>query len=303
MAERQKAWMPRELDNPEAFFRAIKPEDYTRLGIAPQDVPVGTFAAHDHPTFLPSRSGGNAYGLGLIEQGALSRADLDFLESIDFQSMAELRRHARQLNTIYHKLGLLIRYTTTGVPYYLIPLNLVAHSIQDVKTKADEVERFVIQHILEARVERLDIGLMTAANDLMVHELTARFSSHRIFLFDTLAKLRTWRTPLDVIILPKDPFAYLLEQPLPEALPQARAVNRQQLKNYASYLLGKIHDILEENGCFILAANAPCPDSDQLCRVLFKSDVELKRFLALHPCLQDPAGIPGGALRSPGPPV
>lgn len=279
MAERQKAWMPRELDHPEAFFRAIKPEDYTRLGIAPQDVPVGTFAAHDHPTFLPSRSGGNAYGLGLIEQGALSRADLDFLESIDFQSMTELRRHARQLNTIYHKLGLLIRYTTTGVPYYLIPLNLVAHSIQDVKTKADEVERFVIQHILEARVERLDIGLMTAANDLMVHELTARFSSHRIFLFDTLAKLRSWRTPLDVIILPKDPFAYLLEQPLPEALPQARAVNRQQLKNYVSYLLGKINDILEENGCFILAANAPCPDSDLLCRVLFKSEVELKRFL------------------------
>ncbi|HBD10495.1 MAG TPA: hypothetical protein DCZ69_19775, partial [Syntrophobacteraceae bacterium] len=106
MRDRQKAWMPRELENPEAFFRAISPQDYARLGIDPQDVPVGTFAAHDHPTFLPSRSGGNAYGLGLIEQSRLSRADLDFLERIDFQNRVELRRQARQINVIYHKLGL-----------------------------------------------------------------------------------------------------------------------------------------------------------------------------------------------------
>lgn len=278
MRDRQKAWMPRELENPEAFFRAISPQDYARLGIDPQDVPVGTFAAHDHPTFLPSRSGGNAYGLGLIEQSRLSRADLDFLERIDFQNRVELRRQARQINVIYHKLGLFIRYAGSGIPYYLIPLSLVAHSIQDVKTKADEIERFVIQHILEARVERLDIGLMTAANDLMVHELTARFSSHRIFLFDTMERLNTWRTPLDIVILPRDIYAYVLEQPLPTSLPRARSLSRQQLKNIVSYLLGRIHDSLEVNGCFILAANAPCPDSDQLYQLRFKSDLELKRF-------------------------
>jgi hypothetical protein len=231
MEDWQLAWMPREFENPETFFRAIKPEDYGRLGIDSQDVPVGTFPAHDHPSFLPSRSGGNAYGLGLIEQSALSKADLDFLDSLDFQDMGQVRRHARQLNAIYQKLGLLIRYAASGTRYYLIPINLVAHSLEDVKTKADEIERFVIQHILEARVERLDIGLMTAANDLMVHELTARFSSHRIFLFDTLAKLRTWRTLLDVIILPKDPFAYLLEQPLPRTQPGTRSLNRRQLQN------------------------------------------------------------------------
>ncbi|HBD10496.1 MAG TPA: hypothetical protein DCZ69_19780, partial [Syntrophobacteraceae bacterium] len=148
----------------------------------------------------------------------------------------------------------------------------------DVKTKADEIERFVIQHILEARVERLDIGLMTAANDLMVHELTARFSSHRIFLFDTMERLNTWRTPLDIVILPRDIYAYVLEQPLPTSLPRARSLSRQQLKNIVSYLLGRIHDSLEVNGCFILAANAPCPDSDQLYQLRFKSDLELKRF-------------------------
>jgi hypothetical protein len=270
--------MPRELENPEAFFRAISPDDYARLGIDPQDVPVGTFAAHDHPTFLPSRAGGNAYGLGLIEQNSLNRADLDFLEGIDFQNLAQLRRQARQINSIYRKLGLLIRYTNAGIPYYLIPLNLVAHSIRDVKTKADEIERFVIQHILEARVERLDIGLMSAANDLMVHELTARFSSHRIFLFDTMAKLGTWRTTLDIVILPMDLYAYVLEQRLPWLTSRARSSSRRSFKNTVSYLLSKIHDSLEPDGCFILAANAPCPDSDQLHRVRFKSQPELHRF-------------------------
>jgi hypothetical protein len=241
------------------------------------DVPVGTFAARTS-TFLPSRSG-SAPSPGADGTSALSKTDLDFLEGLDFHDIGQLRRYARQLNAIYQKLGLLIRYSTSGTRYFLIPINLVAHSLQDIKTKADEIERFVIQHILEARMESLDIGLMTAANDLMVHELTARFSSHRIFLFETLAKLRTWRTPLDVIILPKDPFAYMLEQPLARTTFGARSLNRRQLQNHVFYLLGKIHDILEENGRFLLAANAPCPSSDQPSQVRFKSDPELKRFL------------------------
>jgi hypothetical protein len=277
MEDRQLAWMPKQTENPEAFFRAIKPEDYARLGIDPQDVPVGTFAAQDHPTFLPSRFGGNAYGLGLVEQSVLSKTDTDFLEQVDFQDADQLKRHARQLNAINQKLGLLIRFALTGNRYFLIPINLVAHSLQDIKTKADEIEQVVNQHILQARSERLDIGLLTAANDLIVHELTARFSSHRIFLFDSLERLRSWRTALDIIILPKDLFEYLLEQQLPKTL--KKGLSRQRLLNYALYALGKVHDLLEADGKFVLVANAPCPQSDQTYTVSFKTDLENKRFL------------------------
>ena len=163
-----------QFDQQRTNFRLLDPDDYVRLGIDPEDVPMGTFAAEDHPTFLPSRFGGNAYGLGILEHGVLSAADTDFLESLDLQNTVELGRHAKRLNAIFQKLGLLIRFSRTGKSYYLIPINLVAHSLQEITTKADEIERLIIQYIFETRVERLDIGLLTRGHDLLVHELTAR---------------------------------------------------------------------------------------------------------------------------------
>lgn len=277
MEEKLFSWQTKPFDHHETFFRFIEPEDYSRLGIDPQDVPMGTFLAEDHPTFLPSRFGGNAYGLGLIEQSVLNKLDTDFLESIDLQDTAEIGRNARRLNTIYQKLGLLIRFSSTGKCYFLIPINLVAHSLHEIKTKVDEIEELIIQHIFETRIDRLDIGLLTAGQDLVVHELTARLSSHRIFLFDSIEKVRSWRMPLDIVILPKDPFEYLLEQQLPKT--SNRSVNRQQLFNYAMYLAGKIYDMLEPNGRVLVLTHSPVPTQDEICRVRFRSDEELKFFL------------------------
>jgi len=264
-------------DRRETLFRLIDPEDYPGLGIDPQDVPMGTFASEDHPGFLPSRFGGNAYGLGLIEQSVLSRADTDFLERVDFQKAEEVGGHARELNAIYQKLGLLIRFSLTGKLYFLIPINLVAHSLQEIKTKADEVEELAIQHIFDTRSERLDIGLLTTRHDLIVHELTARLSRHRIFLLESVEKLRAWRTPLDMAIMPKDPFEYLLEQQFPQT--PRRSLNRRRLIDYAAYLAGKIYDILEPNGKILVMVHSPGPQEDRVCRVRFKSLDDLKLFL------------------------
>ena len=203
-------------DQQRTNFRLLDPEDYARLGIDPEDVPIGTFAAEDHPTFLPSRFGGNAYGLGVVEQGALSAADTAFLEGLDLQDAEAVGRQARRLNAIFQKLGLLIRFSHTGKSYYLIPINLVAQSLQEITSTADEIERLIIQFIFETRTERLAIGLLTRSHDLLVHELTARLSAHRIFLFESIDRLSSWRIPLDIVILPKDPFEYLLEQKLPK---------------------------------------------------------------------------------------
>lgn len=135
----------------ETFFRLINPEDYPAFGINPEDVPMGTFASEDHPSFLPSRFGGNAYGLGLIEQSVLTAADTEFLEKLDFRDTQEISRNLKRLNAIYQKLGLLIRFSRTGKRYFLIPINLVAHSLQEIKTKADEIEELIIRHIWETR--------------------------------------------------------------------------------------------------------------------------------------------------------
>ncbi|MGA7876732.1 MAG: hypothetical protein WCA08_13810 [Desulfoferrobacter sp.] len=277
MQERQSARQSRQLDHQDTFFRLINPEEYARYGIDPQDVPIGTFAAEDHPSFLPSRLGGNAYGLGLIEQTALSKADTDFLQSINYQDIVELGRHSKRFNAIYHKLGLLIRFSLTGKRYFLIPINLVAHSLQNIKIKGDEIEELILQHALETATERLDIGLLTAGHDLIVHELTARLSSHRIFLFETMDKIRSWRLPLDIIIIPKDIFEYLLEQQLPKATKSP--MTQRRLINYAGYLAGKIYDLLESNGKLVMLANPAGPKGDQFCQVRFKNSEEMKFFL------------------------
>lgn len=255
----------------------INPEDYPAFGINPEDVPMGTFASEDHPSFLPSRFGGNAYGLGLIEQSVLTAADTEFLEKLDFRDTQEISRNLKRLNAIYQKLGLLIRFSRTGKRYFLIPINLVAHSLQEIKTKADEIEELIIRHIWETRTERLDIGLLTRGEDLMVHELTARLSSHRIFLFESLEKLRSWRVPLDILLLPKDIFEYLLEQPLPRK--SKKPLSRHRLYQYAMYLAGKLHDVIEPTGKLLVLANAPEPGEDEICRVSFKSQEDLKYFL------------------------
>jgi hypothetical protein len=264
-------------NHPETFFRLIDPEDYPHFGIDPQDVPMGTFASEDHPGFLPSRFGGNAYGLCLIEQSVLTDGDTEFLENVDFQDAYALGRYARQLNAIYQKLGLLIRVGSTGKSYFLIPINLVAHSLQEIKAKADEIEEQIIRHIWETRTERLDIGLFTAGHDLIVHELTARLSSHRIVLFESLDKLRSWRMPLDIFIIPKDIFEYLLEQNLPKI--SKRALSRQRLLQYTMYLAGKCYDLLEANGRLLVLGHSPLPLEDETCRVRFKKQEDIKSFL------------------------
>lgn len=277
MKEKQFSWQSSSLDQRETFFRRVDPEDYPVLGIDPQDVPMGTFASEDHPSFLPSRFGGNAYGLGLIEQSVLTRADTDFLESLDFQDIHVLGQYARKLNAIYQKLGLLIRFSRTGKRYFLIPINLVAHSLQEIKAKADEIEELIIRHMWDTRTERLDIGLLTVGHDLIAHELTARLSNHRIFLFESLDKLRSWRIPLDIVLLPKDFFEYLLDQKMPKIT--KRSPGRKRLVQYAMYLAGKIYDLLDPTGKLIVVAHSPGPEEDRSFDVRFKSKEDLKSFL------------------------
>lgn len=264
-------------DSQKAFFRIISPDEYGRYGIDARDVPMGTFAAEDHPNFLLSRYGGNAYGLGLVEQNKLSGADFEFLQNLNLKDTGDIIRNARRINRIYQRLGLLIRYSESGRRYFLIPINLVAHSLQDIKTKADEIEELVLQHLRETGIERLDIGLVAPRQDLIVHELTARLSQHRIVLFDSIDRIRFWRTPLDIVIFPKDLFEVLLEQGLPRPVQQTSRL--QRLIQWATYLSGKLYDLLERGGKFIVMAHCPYTREETDYQVEFKTEQELKYFL------------------------
>ncbi len=264
--------------NPPSTFQIIHPHEYASYGINPQDIPMGTFAAHDHPSFLMSRYGGNAYGFGLVEQDKLSDDDYDFLERMDLNDRQNIIRHADRLNEIYKKLGLLMRFSTQGTRYYLIPINLVAQSVQDVRFKAEAVEKVIIDHVRATGSEKLDVALFTTTKDLIAHDLTARLSNHRLVILDDIRKLRAWRTLFDVAIFPRDPYEYLIGQPLPK--PKQSMRKRRRLFRYAGYVAGKIYDLLEPSGkVLVLADCSKCETEAKDYQVEFLSEEEFKKFL------------------------
>ncbi|ROQ90833.1 hypothetical protein [Desulfosoma caldarium] len=259
-------------------FQIIRPEEYAFYGIDPQDIPIGTFAAHDHPSFLMSRYGGNAYGFGLVEQNKLSPDDYDFLERIDLNDRQSIIRHADRLNDIYKKLGLLMRFSRRGTRYYLIPINLVAQSVQDVRAKAEAVEKVIADHARATGSERLDVALFTTSQDLIAHDLAARLSHHRLAIVDDIRKLRAWRSPFDVAVFPRDPCEYLIGQPLPK--PKQSARKKRRLFRYAGYVAGKVYDLLESSGRVLVLADSPwCVAKAGQYLVEFLSEEEFKKFL------------------------
>ena len=64
-------------------YNFIKPEEYEALGIDSGDIPPGTYPAYKHPSQLPSRFGGNAYGFGFYEVSErLSPKDVELLQTV-----------------------------------------------------------------------------------------------------------------------------------------------------------------------------------------------------------------------------
>ncbi|NNG06661.1 MAG: hypothetical protein HKM90_02920, partial [Desulfobacteraceae bacterium] len=114
--------LPTEAFWQEDPFSFIKPEDFEALGIDPADIPPGTFPALKHPSHLPSRFGGNAYGFGFFEvYDRLSRKEMELIHSITSEEPEAIRDNYKKINSIYKNIGLLIRFSSQGMPYYLIP--------------------------------------------------------------------------------------------------------------------------------------------------------------------------------------
>ena len=106
---------PQQSLSQEGPFQFINPEDFPSLGIDPSSVPLGTFASFKHPSQLRSRFGGNAYGFGLFEDyDRLKPGEIGRLQSINLHNPDEIRAHYKELNEIYRKMGLLIRFSSHG---------------------------------------------------------------------------------------------------------------------------------------------------------------------------------------------
>jgi hypothetical protein len=259
-------------------FGFIQPEDYVSLGIDPSDIPPGTWPARKHPSKLMSRFGGNAYGFGFFEvYDRLSPRDIKLLQSITPENPEHAGKYYREINRVYTNIGLLIRYSRSGVPYYLIPFSLGVASLSSIKNKADEIGKIVNFHRKKYLQESHRIGLVTQAEDLLVNELSLRFKEHEIVLLDSFEKLSGARIPFDLVILARDVYEIVFMERF--SARARRVVSKKDLEKYAHYILKKTCDILKPDGEIFVIAHRFTPKTDREVRVEFQTEEEAKNFI------------------------
>jgi len=255
----------------------IRPEEYDAFGIDPADIPLGTFPALKHPSQLPSTYGGNAYGFGIFESSdRLSLKDIEFIQSLSFDNPDEIRTHYKSLNELYRKTGILIRFSSKGKPYYLIPVHLVSSSLSHIQSKLNEIEKVITFHKKKYLKEHYDIGLLAQQDDFIVRELSLRFKEHRFFIFDSLKSMTALAQPLDLVILTKDFYAFLLSE-IGTSFP-GKKLTRTRLQQYATHMLWKIYNLLAPEGELLVLATRYSPKTNRTSKIIFKNALERKNF-------------------------
>ncbi|MEJ2428481.1 MAG: hypothetical protein P8075_06120 [Deltaproteobacteria bacterium] len=270
--------LPDRIRTVDISYQIVRPEEFASLGIDPQDVPVGTFVAKDHPPFLASRFGGNAYGMGIIEQrDKLGISELEFLEGLDFSDPVTLRKNYRRFNSIYRKLGLLMRFSREGRRYFLIPINWVSHSLADIKDKVDEIERVLVKQVYQQKKERLNVGLLTAPNELVVHEITGRMPTQKFVVIDSIDKLLEVNGPFDLMVIPKDMDDLLLSMGIKGLA--GPTLTRETFATFGTYVAGKIFDLLGKDCELYVISIKPFPPTNEEVWVEFRDQADLRNFL------------------------
>ena len=269
--------IPQEGFLKEDLFGLIKAEDFEGLGIEASDIPPGTFPARKHPSRLLSRFGGNAYGFGFFEAyDRLSPRNQRLLHSIPPDKPEYAKRAYKEINRIYETMGLLIRFSSFGKPYYLIPVHYFSSSLSTIRNKAEEIADVIQAHRKKTLKESLRIGFLTHADDLLLPELSLRFKEHQFLILESFERLASLHGPLDLVILPRDLHELVVTEPFS---PQARRiVSRRQFESYAYYIIGKVYSLLKPDGeIFIIAGRLPV-EARQEIKVRFHTEEETKNF-------------------------
>ena len=270
--------LPQEAFWQEDSFRFIKPEELESLGIEKGDIPPGTFPARKRPSQIPSRFGGNAYGFGFFEvYDRLNSKDLELLKSIKPENPEDIRPYYKEINEIYKKIGLLIRFSSFGKPYYLIPVNLVSSSLSYIRSKVEEISKIIEFHRKKFLKETQRVGLLTYSDDLIINDLSVRFIDHQFVIIDSLEKLRSMKDIFDLIILPRDISEIVVMEKFNPRLVETPLT--KQLRAYAIYILGKIYHLLKPDGEIFIIANHYTLKTTQTVKVSFKSLQEERSFL------------------------
>ena len=259
------------------IYRLIPPEEFKRVGVDQDDVPLGTFPALDHPSFLPNRFGGNAYGLGLYEQAVMPSEDYKLLESVNLDDPEHVAKNYRRLNDIYKRLGLLIRYTKLGRVFYLIPRQYVAHYLAEVRSKVDEICLFLTGLMNRRLKESLKVGLACMDSELLRPQLVSRMPQLDFTVLESLDSIIEAREPFEALVLVGDPKNLALrgkEKDIPRG-PKGREVR----ESFGHFMGSRAYALLEPDGEVFCLCDRPQGSSRERVKVRFKDEEDLKRFL------------------------
>ncbi len=247
-------------------FGFISPDQFDQLGIDPEDITVGTVPALRHPAKIPSRFGGNAYGLGITEgYERLNKDELKLLLSIDTENENFIKANYKKLNEIYKKLGLLIRFSKQGRPYYLIPLHFISSSLTDVRVKVEEISRFIKEYEKEHLKDSYNIGIFIRTTDLVFQELSSIFWHYNFISIDSIDKLKKIDQKIDLFIITDDIYEIVGRE-------------KELVEEYANYALIKIYKALDQNGKIFVISKRYVPKRSKLIKIRFKTEEEEKRF-------------------------
>ena len=258
------------------LYRFIPPDTFAERGIDPEDVPLGTFPAENHPPFLPDRYGGNAYGLGLFEQSVLPVPQARLLESLDLENPGQVAAHYQQINQIFKRLGLLIRYSQLGTPFYLIPRQFVAHFLVEIQARVELICEFLSGQLSRRLRESLKVGLVTNDSELLLPELKARMPHLSFTVMSSLAELTRMEGTFEALIMVGDPREFALAG-LHED--DGAPKDREQREAYGFFMGGRLWDLLEEGGELVCLADRPLGSSRENLKVSFRHLGDFKRFL------------------------
>ena len=285
LAERIKAYT--------AGYRIIEPERFPELGVDPDDVELGTLPAEDNPGFMSSRYGGNAFGLGLFEQQTrLDKEETKLLDGLDLDDPAVMAANYDRLNSLYKRLGLFIRYSKLGRPYYLIPRTWLAHSTAEIQDRAEEIEKQVRLFQQTRLKERLSILILAPPDDLLAAELTWRLGGYVLTLSERVEALKDLPGGYDLIILPQDPSSFILNH-VPQVLGRAKP-RKRELYLFCRYLSTKIYDLLDHGGRLVILCPRVVQPNEQTLEIRFNDRRKLKNFLLFSHIIK-----PGREYRQP----
>ncbi|HOP46052.1 MAG TPA: hypothetical protein PK874_00190 [Desulfobacteraceae bacterium] len=270
--------IPSENLSQQISFQFIRPDEFKSLGIDPRDIPLGTIAAHKHPCQLQSRFGGNAYGFGLFEvYDQLRQKDIRLLQTINFEKPKIIKNHYKELNDIYKRIGLLIRFSSFGRPYYLIPVHFLSNTSVNIKAKIDEISKIIGFETEKKLKEFRHIGILCHEDDIILHELSSRFKEHRFVVLDSLDRIKNLDLQLDQLILARDPYEIIFTE---DFSPLAKErLSKKRLDQYGIYILWKLYNLLKPEGEFFIISRYFSPKTYLSTRIIFKSKMEEKRFL------------------------